>query len=161
MTTAGEGGPAANRERSRPRWYSSPSFWLGPFVMWGQQKHRGPARGPCCSGLAGSGRRAHRGQGRTQLAVQLDHWRPWTRAFRQGGDPQAGSYRVQVTDNEAGGLDSARPRRSAPGTGSGPEITLAQRPWSPLESDVLGAILAGLVVFVALLLLTLPFRLLI
>jgi hypothetical protein len=73
--------------------------------------------------------------------------------------PAAGGYQVQATDEQAGGFDSAAARRSAPGTGSGPEITLGQRPWSPLDSDLLGAILAGLVVLMAVFLLTLPFRL--
>jgi hypothetical protein len=59
--------------------------------------------------------------------------------------PSAGSYRVQVSADDAGG--------------SGPEITLGQRPWSPLDSVLLGAILAGVTVFLAVFLLTLPVRL--
>jgi hypothetical protein len=70
--------------------------------------------------------------------------------------PNAGSYRVQVTDDNAGGLDLVS---AGSGTSAGPAITLGQRPWSPLDSVLLGAILAGLAVFLAILLLTLPVRL--
>jgi hypothetical protein len=73
--------------------------------------------------------------------------------------PSAGSYRVQVTDDQSSRL-ARPPNRLASGTYSGPEITLGQRPWSPLDSVLLGAILAGLTVLLAVLLLTLPIRLL-
>jgi hypothetical protein len=73
--------------------------------------------------------------------------------------PSAGSYRVQLTDDAAHGLDSAAASRPASGTDSGPEIALGQRPWSPLDSVLLGATLAGLAVFLAVILLTLPVRL--
>ncbi len=73
--------------------------------------------------------------------------------------PSAGRYRVQVTDDEAGGFDSPAASRVAPGTNSGPEVTLGQRPWSPLDSTLLGAVLAGLAAFLVILLLTLPLRL--
>jgi hypothetical protein len=59
--------------------------------------------------------------------------------------PSAGSYSVQASADAA--------------AGSGPEITLGQRPWSPLDSVLLGAILAGVTVFLAVFLLTLPVRL--
>jgi hypothetical protein len=74
--------------------------------------------------------------------------------------PSAGSYRVQVSDDEAGGIDSPAASRPAPGTDSGPEITLGESPWSPLDSRLAGAILAAIAVFLAIMLLTLPFRLL-
>jgi hypothetical protein len=73
--------------------------------------------------------------------------------------PSAGRYRVQVSADDSRGFDSAAVSRFAQGPGSGPEITLGQRPWSPLDSVLLGAILAGLAVFLAVLLLTLPVRL--
>jgi hypothetical protein len=71
--------------------------------------------------------------------------------------PSAGSYRIQVTDDDSPGFDFAAASRSAQGSGSGPEITLGQRPWSPLDSVLLDAILAGLAVFLAV---VLPVRLL-
>jgi hypothetical protein len=74
--------------------------------------------------------------------------------------PQAGRYRVQVTDDHAHEIDSAVVSRATSGTGAGPEITLGQRPWSPLDSVLLGAMLAGLAIFLAVVLLTLPVRLL-
>jgi hypothetical protein len=74
--------------------------------------------------------------------------------------PSAGRYRVQASADDARGLDSQAVSRFAQGPGSGPEVTLGQRPWSPLDSVLLGAILAGLAVFLAVLLLTLPVRLL-
>jgi hypothetical protein len=61
--------------------------------------------------------------------------------------PSAGGYRIQVTDDQARGFDSAAARRRADAIGSGPEITLGQRPWSPLDSNLLGAILAGVLIF--------------
>jgi hypothetical protein len=74
--------------------------------------------------------------------------------------PSAGSYRIQVSADDAPGFDSAAVSRFAQGTGSGPEIALGRRPWSPLDSVLLGAILAGLAVFLVVVLLTLPVRLL-
>ena len=74
--------------------------------------------------------------------------------------PSAGSYRIQATADDAPGFDPVAVSRPALEAGSGPEITLGQRPWSPLDSVLLGAILAGLAVFLAVLLLTLPVRLL-
>jgi hypothetical protein len=73
--------------------------------------------------------------------------------------PSAGSYRIRVTDDDADGLGSPATSRRASPTGSGPKITLGQRPWTPLNSALLGAILAGLAVFLAALLLRLPVRL--
>jgi hypothetical protein len=75
--------------------------------------------------------------------------------------PSAGLYRVQVSADDTRGFDSAAVSRFAQGTGSGPEITLGRRPWSPLDSVLVGAILAGLAVFLAVVVLTLPVRLLI
>jgi hypothetical protein len=75
--------------------------------------------------------------------------------------PSAGRYRVQVSADDARGFDSAAVSRFAQGTGSGPEITLGERPWSPLDSVLAGAILAGLAAFLAVVVLTLPVRLLI
>jgi hypothetical protein len=74
--------------------------------------------------------------------------------------PSAGRYRVQASADDARGFDSGAVSRFAQGPGSGPEVTLGQRPWSPLDSVLLGAILAGLAVLLAVLLLTLPVRLL-
>jgi hypothetical protein len=74
--------------------------------------------------------------------------------------PSAGRYRIQVSADDARGFDSEAVSRFAQGTGAGPEITLGQRPWSPLDSVLLGAILAGLAVLLAILVLTLPVRLL-
>jgi hypothetical protein len=74
--------------------------------------------------------------------------------------PRAGSYQIRVTD-DANGFDYLAARRSASGTGSGPEIALGQRPWSPLDSVLLGAILAGLTAFLAVILVRLPVRLMI
>lgn len=71
--------------------------------------------------------------------------------------PTAGRYRIRVTDDTAGGSDVQAASRSAAGTG--PAITLGERPWTPLDSVLLGAILAGFAVFLSLLVLTLPFRL--
>jgi hypothetical protein len=75
--------------------------------------------------------------------------------------PSAGRYRVQVSADDARGFDSAAVSRFVDRSGAGPEITLGLRPWSPLDSVLLGAILAGLAVFLAVVLLTLPVRLLI
>jgi hypothetical protein len=74
--------------------------------------------------------------------------------------PSAGSYRIQVTDDDSPGFEFAAASRFASAPGSGPDIALGQRPWSPLDSVLLGAILAGLAVFLTVLLLTLPVRLL-
>jgi hypothetical protein len=71
--------------------------------------------------------------------------------------PRAGSYRIRVTDDDSSDFDFAAASR--PETGSAPEITFGQRPWSPVDSVLLSAILAGLAVFLAVLLLTLPVRL--
>jgi hypothetical protein len=65
--------------------------------------------------------------------------------------PSAGDYRIRVTDDQAGRFDSAAARRPAHETGSGPEIAFGQRPWSPLDSNLLGAILAGVLIFLAVL----------
>jgi hypothetical protein len=73
--------------------------------------------------------------------------------------PSPGRYQVRVTADDAHGLDSAPVNLSTSATGSGPEITVGQRPWSPLDSLLLGALLAGLAVFLAVVLLTLPVRL--
>jgi hypothetical protein len=73
--------------------------------------------------------------------------------------PRAGRYRIQTSHDEAPGLDTAVASRSASATRSGPEITLGQRPWSPVDSALLSAILAGLAAFLAVILLTLPARL--
>jgi hypothetical protein len=73
--------------------------------------------------------------------------------------PSAGDYRVQVSADDARGFDSAAVSRFA--QGSGPEITLGERPWSPLDSVLVGAVLAGLAVFLAIVVLTLPLRLMI
>lgn len=73
--------------------------------------------------------------------------------------PRRGNYRVRVTEDQSRRVEPAA-SRTAPGTESGPEIALGERPWSPLDSLLVGAILAGLTAFLALLLLTLPVRLL-
>lgn len=73
--------------------------------------------------------------------------------------PSAGSYRIRVTSDDAQRLDTGVASRSASGTGTGPEITLGQRPWSPPGSVLLSAILTAVAVFLAVLLLTLPVRL--
>jgi hypothetical protein len=74
--------------------------------------------------------------------------------------PSAGRYRVQVSVDDGRGFDSEAVSRFAQRPGAGSEVTLGQRPWSPLDSVLLGAILAGLAVLLAVLLLTLPVRLL-
>lgn len=73
--------------------------------------------------------------------------------------PRPGSYRVQVTDDQSRRFEPAA-SRPASGTASGPEIAVGKRPWSPLDSLLLGAILAGLTAFLTVILLTLPVRLL-
>ena len=73
--------------------------------------------------------------------------------------PTAGGYQIRVTDDDAHALDLPEATPPAPATGSGPQITIGQRPWTPLHSVLLGAILAGLAVFLTVLLLRLPFSL--
>jgi hypothetical protein len=72
-----------------------------------------------------------------------------------GDDPDWGG-----TFYDSPGFEFAAASRSASAPGSGPDIALGQRPWSPLDSVLVGAILAGLAVFLTVLLLTLPVRLL-
>jgi hypothetical protein len=61
--------------------------------------------------------------------------------------PGAGSYQIRVTDDDANALDyPAAASRPASKADSGQEITIGQRPWSPLGSVALDAILAGLAV---------------
>ena len=72
--------------------------------------------------------------------------------------PEAGSYVVQATDSASGGFEAPPPKGSA-ADDQGPEITIGQSPWTPLDSKVLGAVLAGLAVISVLLLLMLPFTL--
>jgi hypothetical protein len=214
-TTPADEGPIPDGERTGGRWYSSASFWTGPFtiglgllvaiglaITWyilggfprdhdkygrvsvpGQRVLRLPAGevrinfendttgGGDTKSIqdqpAGLAVRVSPAAGGKQIEVEdVPSWLFSSirndrghEPFAKAEIPSAGSYRVQVTDEQAGGFDSAAARRSAPGTGSGPEITLGQRPWSPFDSDLAGAIVAGLVVFIAVLLLTLPFRL--
>jgi hypothetical protein len=73
--------------------------------------------------------------------------------------PGDGRYRVQASADEFGGLDSRAARRNAPAGEGGPAIAVGEKPWNPLDSLLLGAILAGLVVLLAIVALTLPFRL--
>ena len=73
--------------------------------------------------------------------------------------PRPGRYRVLVAEDQSHRFEPAS--LSASGTDSGPEITLGERPWSPLDSFLLGAILAGLAAFLTVLLLTVPVRLMI
>ena len=73
--------------------------------------------------------------------------------------PRPGSYRVQVAEDQSHRFEPASLPASV--TDSGPEITLGERPWSPLDSILLSAILAGLAAFLTVLLITLPIRLMI
>ena len=73
--------------------------------------------------------------------------------------PSEGRYRIQASANEFGGFNSPAANRDAPGTDSGPEITVGSKPWNPLGSLLVGAILAGCAVGLVILLLSLPFRL--
>jgi hypothetical protein len=73
--------------------------------------------------------------------------------------PSEGRYRMQASADEFGGLGSRAAKRDASGGDAGPAIGVGEKPWNPLDSLLLGAILAGLVVLLAIVLLTLPFRL--
>ena len=70
--------------------------------------------------------------------------------------PEEGEYVVVATDEATGGFNKVPPGAAA--DNSGPEITLGERPWNPLDSKFLGAVLAGLAVVIVLMLFTLPFR---
>jgi hypothetical protein len=79
--------------------------------------------------------------------------------------PSAGNYRIQATDDAAGGF---RPSRSTklvlgaapkpPSVDEGAAISVGQSPWTPGDSKLLGAILCGVAVLALVLALTLPFR---
>lgn len=72
--------------------------------------------------------------------------------------PEAGDYVVQTTDAASGGFKAAPPK-GAVADNAGPEITLGKKPWTPLGSKFLGAVLAGLAILAVILLFSLPFRL--
>jgi hypothetical protein len=73
--------------------------------------------------------------------------------------PSEGSYRVQATADGLGGFDSPAASRDAPGADTGPVIAVGAKPWNPLGSPVLGAIIAACVVGLVIALLSLPLRL--
>jgi hypothetical protein len=76
--------------------------------------------------------------------------------------PADGDYLVADTATQFG--DFARPAGGAaaakpPSIDDGPAISVGQSPWTPFDSKFLGAVLCFVVVMLAVLLLTLPFRL--
>ncbi len=76
--------------------------------------------------------------------------------------PSAGNYLVEATDDQAGGFNAGGYslvfRQPPPSVDSGPAISVGQSPWTPGDSKLLGAILAGVAVMALVLALTLPFR---
>ena len=79
--------------------------------------------------------------------------------FRKVDLPSAGDYLVQATADGQPGFGSGALAQAPVADDVGPEVTVGAAPWTPLDSKLAGAILAGLAVFVVLLLFTLPFRL--
>lgn len=76
--------------------------------------------------------------------------------------PAAGNYLVAATDDQAGAFNKGgynlAIQEPPPTVDSGPAISVGQSPWTPGDSKLLGAILAGVAVMALVLALTLPFR---
>ena len=205
----------ATEDGRSSRWFSSSSFWTGPFlvlmtifvmvvigVLWyvlgglpgdhdeygavavpGQQVielPEGDVRLNFESGVTGSGDsrsvqdqpeglevRVSAAEGGEQIEVEdVPSW-----LFSSTGDtrgheplgeidvPSEGPYRVQAIAEGAGGFAAPAATRDAPGTDSGPEVTVGAKPWNPLGTPLAGALIAAFAAGLATFLLTLPIRL--
>jgi len=73
--------------------------------------------------------------------------------------PAEGEYLVQATAEGNPKLGSPALAQAPAADDGGPEIAVGAAPWTPLDSKLAGAILAGLAVFIVVIAFSLPFRL--
>jgi hypothetical protein len=79
--------------------------------------------------------------------------------FRKIDVPSEGEYVVQATADGLPPLGSPALAKAPAADDNGPEITVGAGPWTPFDSKLAGAVLAGLVIFLLVYGLSLPFKL--
>jgi hypothetical protein len=79
--------------------------------------------------------------------------------FRKVEIPSEGEYVVKATADGLPPLGSPALAKAPAADDEGPEITVGKGPWNPIGSELLGALLAGLVIFLVVYGFSLPFKL--